>query len=114
MAALASYLPEPLASEALDVARRAARADDYSEKEGLGLLAMHLPDVVAAEFSELWFGYDADGVALPGALIRARRWAASVASWERVAELAARAARRDAAGDRAGRGTPEHRRFLLR
>ena len=95
LAALACYLPEPLASEALDAVRRAARAYDYSQQEGLGLLAMHLPDVVAAEFSDLPFGYDADRAGpLPDPLpdlVRARRWAASVASWEWVVELAASA-----------------------
>ncbi len=57
---------------------------------------MHLPDVIAAEFSEPALGYEQYPV-FPRtvhpvtALVRARRWAASVASWERVAELAARA-----------------------
>ena len=52
---------------------------------------MHLPDAVAAELSGLPFRYDPGQPLLPSDLIRARRWAASVASWEHVAELATRA-----------------------
>jgi hypothetical protein len=92
MAALADYLPEPLGAEAMGVVRQAARGGRYSSvTNGLARLAMHLPDAVAAEFSGLEFERDNDRVDSFPELLRARRWAASVASWERVTELAARA-----------------------
>jgi hypothetical protein len=92
MAALAGYLPEPLAAQAMGVVGRAARGSRSSpETHGLARLAMHLPDAAAAEFSGLPFEYDSGRVDSLPDLLRARRWAASVASWERVAELAERA-----------------------
>jgi hypothetical protein len=103
LAALAHYLPEPLAAEALDFARQQA-----ARQGGLVHLALYLPDEVAAEFISNPFdpewrwnsalprftsSFDVPGLLLQasGFLLQAQRWAASVASWEHVAELARQA-----------------------
>ena len=112
LAALAHYLPEPLAAEALGIARQAARAGHYApEDAGLARLAPHLPDEVAAEFSELPVEHGAIitsafvGLSAAQHFLQAQRWAPSVASWEHVADLAGQAIAA-AKSARSGRGYP--------